>query len=96
MGIVFGSLVDSDLAKARDWYDEQRPGLGGEFLDDVDRTLEKIVAAPRTHAVIYRDLRLTQLDRFPYVACYRIADSYIELIGVVHTSRHPRIWRFRA
>lgn len=28
MDIVFGSLVDSDLAKARDWYDEQRPGLG--------------------------------------------------------------------
>jgi plasmid stabilization system protein ParE len=96
MEIVFRLVANADIAEARDWYNEQKAGLGGEFLTAVDQELERIAVAPHTHAQQYRGVRLARITRFPYIACYRIAADRIDVMAVVHTSRHPRVWRSRA
>jgi hypothetical protein len=37
-------LAEKDIREAREWYEEKRPGLGGEFLLAVDRLLTRIGA----------------------------------------------------
>lgn len=34
--------AERDLSETRDWYEAQRPGLGGEFLAAVDERLDHI------------------------------------------------------
>jgi hypothetical protein len=38
-----------DLLAAADWYEDQRQGLGDEFLDAIGETLERVNAAPLSY-----------------------------------------------
>ena len=38
-----------ELLAAATWYDDQRPGLGDEFLSAVDEVLERVAAAPLSY-----------------------------------------------
>jgi plasmid stabilization system protein ParE len=88
--------AEQDLADGRDWYDQQREGLGREFLDAVDAMFEHIRDNPELFAVEYKSVRRAMLTRFPYIVCYRVIDGKIEVIAVLHGSRNPRSWRSRA
>jgi hypothetical protein len=46
--------AEEDLADAYDWYEEQRSGLGREFLDCVEQVFNRIQRTPEIHAVTYR------------------------------------------
>ena len=46
-----------DLADAAKWYDEQRPGLGDEFLNETRATLSTMAEMPSMYPVIHRATR---------------------------------------
>ncbi len=88
--------AESDLANARDWYEKQREGLGGEFLQCVEEALDRIVQAPQSHPIIYRRVRRARVRRFPFLVYYRLESDELTVLGVLHGSRDPRIWRSRS
>jgi plasmid stabilization system protein ParE len=81
---------------ARDWYERQRAGLGDAFTDAVDDFLVRIGAMPELYGVVLRDVRRGKLRRFPYLVYYRVLSDRIEVIAVLHSGRHPRVWQSRA
>jgi plasmid stabilization system protein ParE len=89
-------MAEKDLTDASDWYDRQRAGLGGEFLLELQATLDRICGSPEIYAPEYRNVRRAGLNRFPYFVSYRILGSCVEVLAVLHVSRHPRAWRSRA
>jgi plasmid stabilization system protein ParE len=84
-----------DLAAAREWYENERPGLGRELVSETDKTLESIGIHPLMHAAGFHGVRQALVDRFPYVVYYRIGESEIEILAILHAKRNPRIWRAR-
>ena len=94
--LIVRSKAEEDLTEARDWYDDQCAGLGQEFLIAVDEAFERIRQFPEIYAAEYRNVRRARLRRFPYVVYYRIVDEGLEVLAVLHGSRHPRTWRSRA
>jgi len=44
--LVLRPQAEAELLDARDWYEDQRPGLGGGFATEVDRALAGILQAP--------------------------------------------------
>jgi hypothetical protein len=44
--LVLRPQAETELLDARDWYEDQRPGLGRAFAAEVDRTLGGIVEKP--------------------------------------------------
>ena len=44
--LVLRPQAEAEVLDARDWYEDQRPGLGDAFVMEVDRTLSAIVQAP--------------------------------------------------
>ena len=48
LAIKVDPAVYAELEYARDWYKQQSPGLGTEFLDEVDRAIEAILRSPQT------------------------------------------------
>jgi toxin ParE1/3/4 len=94
--IVFRPEAQADVLEARDWYEQQGAGLGDAFAESVRETLSRIQAMPELYAAVLRNVRRGKLRRFPYVVYYRVLPDRIEVLGVLHGRRDPRIWQERA
>ena len=55
-----------DLENATFWYETQSPGLGSEFLDEVEFAFNRIADDPIRHRVLHRETRRVLLQRFPF------------------------------
>jgi hypothetical protein len=90
--------ANEELRAAARYYETRRSGLGGEFLDEFERTMTDVVRSPLRFARIPTrgiefELRQSIVDRFPYsVISYEKAD-WIVVIAVAHHKRRPRYWR---
>lgn len=92
--------AEEEIAHAIDWYETEREGLGGEFLDDLSiamRTLEApgpecgpVIGLPRELGV-----RRKLLERFPYAIVFVESETHVRVISVMHGHRRPTYWRRR-
>jgi plasmid stabilization system protein ParE len=94
--IILRPEAETDMAEARDWYERQSAGLGQAFLTAVEAVFAHVGAFPESYAAEYRGVRRAAVQRFPYVVYYRITGESVEVLAVLHGSRHPRAWRSRA
>ena len=81
----------SDIAKAQQWYEDKNPGLGVEFLDDVERVLARIASRPYQYPAVHRDVRRAVVRRFPYGVFYTIRDSRVLVVACFHARRDPNL-----
>lgn len=91
----FHRSVHGEVHEAYSWYEEQRPGLGADFLDELERTYAAIDANPARFGFVERDIREGALKRFPYAIYYRVLTDRIRVLSVHHCSRDPSSWRGR-
>ena len=66
------------------YYEEQQPGLGERFLDELYISYKKIADHPQYYGFIsskdkYRDIRL---HTFPYIVIYEINNNEVIVIDV--------------
>ncbi len=95
MKLTFHRSVQKEIKEAHDWYEKKSPGLGGEFLNELDDVFEKIALNPDRYAVEFHNIRAGLLKRFPYVVYYRNKIDHIRLLAVFHASRNPDRWQSR-
>jgi plasmid stabilization system protein ParE len=87
--------AETDIEEAAIWYEEQRQGLGQEFLDDVLSLCETVSENPAIYPVVHRRTRRALIRQFPFGVYFRIEDKQVIVVAVIHGSRHPRRWRQR-
>ena len=68
--LVIRPEAEADALEAYRWYSEQLPGLGDDFLAEIDRALESIRANPEAHRKLHREFRRVLTRRFPYAVFY--------------------------
>ena|SRR5439155_20103283 len=85
----------ADLADAFTWYEEQRAGLGSEFLAEVALVLESIEGSPEAYGVVRGQTRRALVRRFPYAVFYVRDPDLIAVTAVMHGRRDPRRWQER-
>lgn len=94
-------FAEYDLADSIDWYELQQPGLGADFLNEVDKTIQFVLKNPLAFEVRYKTkgiaIRFAIVHRFPFAVIYFIDEPNNQLIieGVWHTSRNPKNWKSR-
>lgn len=93
--VVLRPEAEQDLLSARDWYDRQRVGPGGEFAAQVSAAFGRRAAMPEMFAPRWQDVRSCRLRRFPYVVYYRALADRVEVQAVLHASREPSAWQSR-
>ena len=93
--VVLRDEAQAEFDQAFDWYDARRPGLGTEFLTEVQRVFDRIAANPLLHRVVFADIRKGVVRRFPFCVFYRPHPDRVEVIAVFHTSRDPSEWQSR-
>ncbi|MBU0499114.1 MAG: type II toxin-antitoxin system RelE/ParE family toxin [Gammaproteobacteria bacterium] len=84
-----------DLEEDSTWYEEQRKGLGHEFLDAVLAKLDAVSENPKMFPLVHKDMRRAVINRFPFGIYYRIETETIIVFAVMHGSRHPHHWQQR-
>jgi plasmid stabilization system protein ParE len=77
-----------DLADAFNWHEHQQPGLGIEFLDEVEECYNRISKNPQQYQS-HRDQRVAIMHRFPYKVVYEIENESIVVYAVYHDKRSP-------
>ncbi|MFN8626918.1 MAG: type II toxin-antitoxin system RelE/ParE family toxin [Candidatus Binatia bacterium] len=77
-------------------YELQRPGLGREFVAEVDAALSRIAENPLQYQVLHREARRVIVRRFPYGVFYRIEANNIVVFCVDHLHRNPASWKARS
>jgi len=78
------------IKEAYDWYELQKPGLGEEFLEELDGFYQRIEVHPEYFGKIKKNFRQAVLKRFPFVLVYEIIKTEVVVFAVFHTSRNPR------
>jgi plasmid stabilization system protein ParE len=92
---IFRPAAAADVEDAYRWYENQRTGLGDEFLTAVGTVVESLTAYPERFTIVYRQTRRANLQRFPYSLFYRIIDEQVIFVACMHGRRHPRRWQLR-
>jgi len=77
------------------YYEDERVGLGSEFVQDVEAAIQMILAYPSAFPVMGADVRRCMLRRFPYGILYATLDERILVIAVAHAKRPPGYWQSR-
>jgi toxin ParE1/3/4 len=93
--VVLRRVAQREFHAAADWYDDQRPGLGMEFIDEIQRVLDQIGNNPESCAVAHVETREALSRRFPYAVYYRVEDEQVVVLAIIHTARDPSIWQRR-
>ena len=64
--VVFHPDADAEISEATQYYEERKPGLGYDFLGEMERALDQISANPEACQLIGKRVRRKILWRFPY------------------------------
>jgi plasmid stabilization system protein ParE len=87
--LVVRRPAKADVRSAADRYELQRPGLGREFVAEVDVALSRVAQNPLQYQVLHREARRAIVRRFPYGVFYRIEANRIVVFCVSHLHRDP-------
>lgn len=77
------------------WYQDRQPGLGGDFLEEFERTLRRIVSEPERWRIIRGENRKVTFNRFPYAIVYSVNAGTLNIKAVMHLHRRPFYWEER-
>ena len=91
----FLSPAEEEMTEAALFYEEACEGLGTDFLDDVQRAIDRLSNYPHSGEAIDLSLRRTLLYRFPFSLMYTVEENGIVIVAVAHHGRAPGYWLSR-
>jgi plasmid stabilization system protein ParE len=97
MKLFFKRQARAELKRAVKYYNDEKPGLGNDFLDRTEESLTVILEGPNRFGVIYADVHCyPQIERFPYSIYYRVVhERRVEIVAIGHHKREPGYWHSR-
>lgn len=94
--VIIHSEAIEELDGAVAYYEDQKVGLGFNFLVEVEQALGKIQQNPNLGAVYkVTGLRRYVIQRFPFLIFYAELEEYIWVVAIIHGKRRPDYWRRR-
>lgn len=90
----------AEVEAAAAWYDDQRDGLGLQFLAAVDRAIRHAGAWPQSGTPVKGlgpdfVVRRLPVSGFPYHLAYLASHDRIHILAVAHDHRRPGYWKSR-
>ena len=85
------SPAEQDALEAAIWYEGRQPGLGDEFLTEVDRAVRALGETALLHRVRFADVRRAPVHRFKFYGVYYIVhEQEVRILAIFNGRRHPR------
>lgn len=95
--VRFDPAARLETFEAAEWYNEQRAGLGDEFIDAIDRTVDlsrrrRVPGAPVAGLEDLEEVRRVPVPRFPYQLVMIVSTDELIVVAVMHERRRPAYW----
>ncbi len=94
-GISFIPPAVEDIEDAKHWYNLKQEGLGDEFVEEVEKTVDNIQNNPHQFTKKHENIRQAQTRRFPYLISYIIEKIEVVVLSVLYGGRDPKIFKKR-
>jgi len=95
MNLRFLPAAREELDAAASYMEDRVVGLGGEFLDDVERTSTLLCQFSQIGRRLDSIHREVPLQRFTFNLVYRKFHGETVVVAVAHKRRRPGYWRGR-
>jgi toxin ParE1/3/4 len=95
IGYRFLSAAEEEMSEAAVFYDAASVGLGSDFLEDLQQTVDALRAHPEMGVPVGRGLRRVLLHRFPFSLIYSVEPDAILVVSVAHHRQRPGYWKSR-
>lgn len=81
----------TELDEAMAWYEEQKAGLGVDFLLKFFNALAFLKDTPTLYPEVHQSMRRVLMKKYPYAIYYSVAEANREVVvlAVWHTSQDP-------
>ena len=80
-------LAKGDIESNARWYEDRRPGLGDEFLDEVHHVFEAIRENPFRFGIRFNQWRRANLKRFPFAVFFQVIKNEVVVFAVLYSRR---------
>ena len=90
--VEFTAHAQIQYRAAYRWYEAAQTGLGEQFADQIEQTLQRVDRNPAQFKIAAKQYRRILLKRFPYEVFYEFNDDQIVIYAVFHTSQNPERW----
>ena len=81
--------AEQDISDGYGWYESRRTGLGPEFLQELESSLNRVVENPLSYTEVIEGVRRSVVRRFPYLIYYRITEQEIRVLAVLPAAQDP-------
>ena len=96
MTLVFHPLAGREFIAAARFYETRAPGLGADFIRQLERTLAEVLIHPSIGSPFGGGaIRRRLMQRFPFGIVYEAEAGNISVIAVMHLRRRPGYWKRR-
>ena len=97
MTITFNKQAASEFSQAGEWYEEQRAGLGEDFIAAIEASLKVIASDPERFQPVADPVRIYRLKKYPYNIFFRHfpGRQHIRILAIMHHRRRPDYWKER-
>jgi toxin ParE1/3/4 len=90
----------NDIDQSAEWYEDRDPGLGEDFLRELDEAFAVLQELPTVWPYWPRigkehGVHRYPLKRFPFGVAYLIEDAELVIVAVAHDRRRPGYWLHR-
>ena len=85
MRVEYHPATISDLNRAVDYFESQRPGLGNELRSEIYESIDRVSISPRRYPVVRGEVRRCFVHRFPFSILYRVvSEDTIRILVIRH------------
>ena len=91
------AAASAGFAEAARWYEQEREGLGGEFIAAVDAAVQRAAAGPTLFPPLVGGIRRVPVKRFPYGVFFLAEEDppRVTVLAILHLHRNPERWEAR-
>ena len=93
--ILLTDDAKEDINSSAKYYETKQIGLGHDFLDKIEESLEKFRQNPKQFPQIYGEVRKSLTNRFPHQILFVMKSMGIIVFAIFHSSRNPQKWKKR-
>jgi len=94
--VVFEPEARLEFEAAVAWYNEQQPGLGDEFVAEIDAALLRILKHPERFSLAGITVHKARVKVFEYYSIYlSVEPDFLGIVSVFHGGRNPAELRRR-
>lgn len=93
--LIIRPEAETDIEESFIWYEDECPGLGHEFRQELGSAIALIRSNPYLFPVVYGQIRRALVKRFPHAFFFFIANDTLIVTACVHHRRDPKTWESR-